>query len=58
MFSIVGHPVERLERVGFGPLSLGTLRPGCFRYLAKDEVEALKAALGMKRIMKDGIRKK
>jgi pseudouridine synthase len=37
----VGHPVRRLERVKFGPLELGDLRPGAYRRLTEEEVEAL-----------------
>ncbi len=40
----VGHPVRRLERIGFGPLELGGLRAGDYRRLDGDEVEALMAA--------------
>ena len=29
----VGHPVKRLERIRFGPLELGGLRPGSYREL-------------------------
>jgi 23S rRNA pseudouridine2605 synthase len=42
MLSAVGHPVLRLERVGYGPLSLGSLPRGSLRDLAQDEVVALK----------------
>ena len=44
MCEAVGHPVVRLERVGFGPLSLGRLRPGEHRRLSPDEVQALASA--------------
>jgi 23S rRNA pseudouridine2605 synthase len=40
----VGHPVKRLERVGFGPLALGGLRPGEHRRLTDAEVRALSEA--------------
>ena len=40
----VGHPVKRLERIRFGPLELGDLRPGGYRQLGADEVERLAAA--------------
>jgi 23S rRNA pseudouridine2605 synthase len=40
----VGHPVKRLERVAFGPLVLGDLRPGSYRRLTRDEVELLAGA--------------
>lgn len=43
MCEAVGHPVERLKRVGIGPLSDARLRPGEWRELATNEVEALKA---------------
>jgi 23S rRNA pseudouridine2605 synthase len=40
----VGHPVRRLERIRFGPLALGDLRPGQHRRLGDAEVSALRAA--------------
>jgi 23S rRNA pseudouridine2605 synthase len=40
----VGHPIKRLERIAFGPLQLGSLRPGRFRRLSDAEVQALAAA--------------
>src|SRR5690606_6720727 len=39
----VGHKVMRLERVGFGPVRLGRLKPGEFRELRPQEVLALRA---------------
>jgi 23S rRNA pseudouridine2605 synthase len=44
MCEAVGHPAKRLERVGFGPLSLGALPRGRWRRLSDAEVEALMAA--------------
>jgi 23S rRNA pseudouridine2605 synthase len=41
MCEAVGHPVKRLERVAFGPLSLGDLPRGRWRKLSAGEVEAL-----------------
>jgi 23S rRNA pseudouridine2605 synthase len=38
----VGHRVETLERVAFGPLRLGTLPPGGHRRLSAAEVERLR----------------
>lgn len=47
MFDAVGHPVRALVRKQFGPIHLGTLRPGDIRRLSKLEVGALlKAAQG------------
>ena len=47
MFEAVGHPVRGLVRKQFGPIHLGTLRPGDIRQLNKMEVGALlKAAEG------------
>jgi len=47
MFQYIGHPVLALKRVRFGPLGLGKLRPGEYRYLTKKEVQALKREVGM-----------
>jgi 23S rRNA pseudouridine2605 synthase len=40
----LGHPVKRLERISFGPLALGQLKPGACRRLTETEVEALAMA--------------
>jgi len=39
----LGHPVRRLIRERIGPLSLGDLEPGKWRYLTANEVNELKA---------------
>jgi 23S rRNA pseudouridine2605 synthase len=44
MCEAVGHPVKRLERVAFGPLSLGDLPRGRWRRLTEAEIEALMEA--------------
>jgi 23S rRNA pseudouridine2605 synthase len=41
MCEAVGHRVSALERVSFGPLTLGGLRSGDYRQLGEDEVRAL-----------------
>ena len=46
MFEQIGHPVTALQRVGFGPLSLGALEPGSYRRLSPAEVQALATAAG------------
>jgi 23S rRNA pseudouridine2605 synthase len=43
----VGHRVRRLERVGFGPLTLRGLPVGAVRRLAPAEVAALRRAAGL-----------
>jgi 23S rRNA pseudouridine2605 synthase len=45
----VGHPVERLKRVGFGPIALGRLAPGRTRPLTDDEVRRLREAVEPRR---------
>ena len=42
MFSAIGHPVLKLQRVGFGPIQLGSLPIGQYRYLTSGEVMKLK----------------
>ena len=42
MFLAIGHPVLKLKRVRFGPLHLGNLSPGQFRYLTQEEIGALR----------------
>jgi len=49
MFEAVGHPVLRLERIRFGPLSLGHLLPGQFRFLTDREANALRATVKRRR---------
>src|SRR5579864_8675547 len=46
MFEEIGHHVEKIKRVRYGPLSLD-VPPGEFRRLSVGEVEKLKAAGGM-----------
>jgi 23S rRNA pseudouridine2605 synthase len=49
MCEAVGHRVQSLRRVRFGPLELGRLEEGRARRLNAGEVRALKAAAGMMR---------
>lgn len=44
MCEAVGHPVQRLTRIRFGPLTTGGLRPGTSRELRASEVAALRQA--------------
>jgi 23S rRNA pseudouridine2605 synthase len=39
MFDALGHEVTRLMRVAFGPIELGTLQPGEWRELRRDELQ-------------------
>jgi 23S rRNA pseudouridine2605 synthase len=39
---LLGHPVQTLIRVRFGPLQLGNLRSGAWRHLSSKEVQRLK----------------
>lgn len=41
MLDAVGHPVQRLTRIAFGSVRLGSLRPGQTRDLGRDELGAL-----------------
>ncbi|HEC49771.1 MAG TPA: rRNA pseudouridine synthase, partial [Candidatus Desulfofervidus auxilii] len=43
MCAAIGHPVLRLKRIRIGPLSLGHLRPGEYRFLTPKEINSLKA---------------
>jgi len=47
MLEAVGHRVQELRRVGFGPLKLGRLKPGGWRVLVPGEVAALRRAVGV-----------
>jgi 23S rRNA pseudouridine2605 synthase len=44
MCAAVGHPVDALTRVRFGPLELGDLAPGAHRRLDAREISLLRAA--------------
>ena len=41
MLAEVGHPVRKLVRTGLGSLRLGGLRPGTYRELTQEEINAL-----------------
>lgn len=43
MFEAVGHDVIRIIRTAFGPLELGALPGGAYRFLTKKEIEAVKS---------------
>ena len=45
MFKHFGKLVEKLKRVRIGPIQLGTLKTGEFRYLDEEDVEKLKRAI-------------
>jgi pseudouridine synthase len=45
MCDAVGHPVQALRRIRFGPISDKTLAPGAWRDLTGDEVGALRRAV-------------
>jgi len=44
MLAAVGHPVTRLHRSGYGPLTVDGLAPGAWRELDASEVEQLRTA--------------
>ncbi len=43
LFAAVGHPVQRLKRVSFGPIELGDLKSARWRLLDAREIAALRA---------------
>src|SRR5580658_7401015 len=45
MFNHFGRLVEKLRRVQVGPIELGSLKPGEFRYLTLEEMHKLKRAV-------------
>ncbi len=47
MCSRIGHPVLKLKRIAYGPLTLKGLKPGNIRPLKVFEINALKSAAGM-----------
>jgi pseudouridine synthase len=42
MCADIGHTVLKLKRIQLGPITLGDLRPGKYRYLTQSEVKSLK----------------
>jgi 23S rRNA pseudouridine2605 synthase len=48
MFKSFGRLVEKLKRVRIGPLDLGPLKPGEFRYLSIQEIAKLKRAVAQR----------
>lgn len=44
MLEAIGHPVRRLFRNRFGPIEIGRLAPGKWRFLTGEELEALGSA--------------
>jgi 23S rRNA pseudouridine2605 synthase len=46
MFSLIGHPVQKLKRTQVGPVSLGTLPTGQFRPLTLAEVRQVQSPKG------------
>lgn len=49
LFAAVGVTVSRLMRIRFGPIDLGRIQRGRFRYLENSELAALYAAAGIER---------
>lgn len=47
MFHAIGHDVMKLKRVSIGPLKLGKLPIGAYRFLTEKELIALKKATGL-----------
>lgn len=45
MLANVGHKVRELTRVKIGPIELGRLKPGAFRFLSKSELKTLQEAI-------------
>jgi 16S rRNA U516 pseudouridylate synthase RsuA-like enzyme len=50
MLHFIGHKVQSLNRVGFGPLKLGRLKAGGWRVLGEAEVAALQRAVEQKKL--------
>jgi 16S rRNA U516 pseudouridylate synthase RsuA-like enzyme len=49
MLHFIGHKVQSLKRVGFGPLKLGRLKMGGWRVLGEAEIAALRRAVEQKK---------
>lgn len=47
MFMSIGHPVSILKRLRFAGLTLGSLKPGEWRYLTQEEIRELRERTGI-----------
>jgi len=47
MFAAAGYRVKRLQRTHLGPLALGNLKPGTWRYLSQREIDQLTNVQGL-----------
>lgn len=48
IFESIGHEVMSLKRIAFGPLALGNMQPGEFRYLTPGETEGIMESKGVR----------
>jgi 23S rRNA pseudouridine2605 synthase len=53
MFEKIGHRVEKIKRIGYGPLKLD-VEPGSFRALSQSEVVGLQRAGSVKKPVRNG----
>lgn len=49
MCEAVGHPVLKIKRIAYGPVRLGSLRPGASRRLAHGEIRRIREQSGMEK---------
>jgi 16S rRNA U516 pseudouridylate synthase RsuA-like enzyme len=52
MLHAIGHKVQSLRRVGFGPLKLGRLKTGGWRVLGEAEIAALQRSVAVEKTRK------
>lgn len=57
MLEAVGYPVERLSRVGIGPVRLGALRPGEVRDLTEREILSLRGLVREDSASRGGVKR-
>jgi hypothetical protein len=50
MFLAIGHTVLKLKRIEYGPVQLGDLPFGQFRYLTPEEMEKIKQISSERRV--------
>ncbi len=58
MLEASGYRVVHLIRTGYGPLELGDLKVGEYRYLEKEEVEMVNKAIGLKSSTPGSVKRK
>jgi 23S rRNA pseudouridine2605 synthase len=55
---LLGHPVQYLLRVRIGPIDMGDLKPGKWRFLHAQEVQALRSLVAEQPVKRNDVKRK